>query len=71
MVSFIGMGETPLETEDPRACKTVRAEGEEASHEELPRTRREQNSEVRKNHESGRFERVTGLSLPHVKLQSS
>lgn len=37
MVSFIGMGETPFRTEDPRARETVRVKGVEASHEELPR----------------------------------
>lgn len=71
MVSFICMGEAPFWIENPRACETVRAEGEEASHEELPRSRRDENSEVCKNHGSGRFERVTGLNLPHLKIQPS
>jgi len=65
------MRETPFGAEDPRVRETVRAEGEEASHEELPRFRGDKDSAARKNHGGGRFERVTGLSLPHLKLQSS
>jgi len=34
-------GETPFGFKDPRARKTVRVEGEEASHEELPRVRKD------------------------------
>lgn len=33
MVSHISMGETPGRVEDPTVRKTVRTEGEEASHE--------------------------------------